>query len=41
MLEIAKINGQIQARDGRPVGNMVAANPQETVAVLRGWIHER
>ena len=41
MLEIAKINGQIRAETVDQVGNMVAANPQETVAVLRGWIHER
>jgi flagellar M-ring protein FliF len=41
MLEIAKINGQIRAETVDQVGNMVAANPQETVAVLRNWIHGR
>jgi flagellar M-ring protein FliF len=41
MLEIAKINGQIRAETVEQVGNMVAANPQETVAVLRNWIHGR
>jgi flagellar M-ring protein FliF len=41
MLEIAKINGQIRAETVDQVGNMVAANPQETVAVLRGWLHEK
>jgi flagellar M-ring protein FliF len=41
MMEIAKINGQLRADSVDQIGNMVKANPQETVAVLRNWIHER
>jgi flagellar M-ring protein FliF len=41
MMEIAKINGQLRADSVDQIGNMVNANPQETVAVLRNWIHER
>jgi flagellar M-ring protein FliF len=41
MMEIAKVNGQIRAESVDQIGNMVQGNPQETVAVLRNWIHER
>ena len=41
MMEVAKINGQIRADSVDQIGNMVKANPQETVAVLRNWIHDR
>ena len=41
MMEIAKVNGQIRAETVDQVGNMVVTNPQETVAVLRNWIHGR
>jgi flagellar M-ring protein FliF len=41
MMEVAKINGQVRADSVDQIGNMVKANPQETVAVLRNWIHER
>jgi flagellar M-ring protein FliF len=41
MMEVAKINGQLRADSVDQIGNMVKANPQETVAVLRNWIHER
>ena len=38
---VAKANGQIQAESLERIGDMVKSNPQETVSVLRGWIHER
>jgi flagellar M-ring protein FliF len=41
MIEVAKANGQIQAESLERIGDMVKSNPQETVSVLRGWIHER
>ena len=41
MIEVAKANGQIQANSLERIGEMVKSNPQETVSVLRGWIHER
>jgi flagellar M-ring protein FliF len=41
MIEIAKAHGQIHAESLEKIGEMVRGNPQETVAVLRNWIHER
>jgi flagellar M-ring protein FliF len=41
MMEVAKVNGQLRAESVEQIGNMVVGNPQETVAVLRNWIHER
>jgi flagellar M-ring protein FliF len=41
MMEIAKINGQMRSDSVDQIGNMVKSNPQETVAVLRNWIHDR
>lgn len=40
MIEIARVNGQVQAQSVERVGEIVKNNPQETVAVLRQWIHE-
>jgi flagellar M-ring protein FliF len=40
MLQIAKVNGEIQAEAIDSLGEMVKGNPQETVAVLRSWIHD-
>jgi flagellar M-ring protein FliF len=41
LLETARINSQIHADSLERIGEMVNANPQETVAVLRTWLHER
>ena len=41
MIEIAKITGQMRADSVERIGEMVNTNPQETVAVLRNWIHDR
>ncbi|HEX8164987.1 MAG TPA: flagellar basal-body MS-ring/collar protein FliF [Beijerinckiaceae bacterium] len=41
MIEMAKAHGQIQAESLERIGDMVRGNPQETVSVLRNWIHER
>jgi flagellar M-ring protein FliF len=38
---MAKAQGQIQAESLERIGDMVRGNPQETVSVLRNWIHER
>ncbi len=39
-LELAKINGQVQAETVERVVDMVRASPTETVEVLRNWIHD-
>jgi flagellar M-ring protein FliF len=41
MIELAKVNGQVQQQSLDRVGEMVKSQPSETVSVLRQWIHER
>ena len=41
MLAIAQIKGQLKAQSVEKIGALVAQNPQDSVAVLRGWIHEK
>ena len=41
MIELAKVNGQVQQQSLERIGEMVKASPSETVSVLRQWIHER
>jgi flagellar M-ring protein FliF len=40
MLEIAKVNGQVQSQSIDRIGEIVKANPQESVAIIRQWIRE-
>ena len=37
-LDFAKVNGQVQAASIEQMGELVASNPAETVAVLRNWM---
>jgi flagellar M-ring protein FliF len=39
MVTLNNVNGQVQAASVTRVGEVVKNNPQETVAVLRNWIH--
>jgi flagellar M-ring protein FliF len=39
MIEMSQISGAIQARSIEKVGEVASKNPQETVAILRQWIH--
>ncbi len=41
MLAIAQIKGQLKAQSVEKIGGLVSQNPADTVAVLRGWIHEK
>lgn len=41
MLEMAKVNGQVQAQSLERIGELVKENPSETVNVLRQWIHDK
>ena len=41
MIELAKVNGQVQQQSLDRIGDMVKTQPSETVSVLRQWIHER
>jgi flagellar M-ring protein FliF len=39
MIEMSQITGAIQARSIEKVGEVATQNPQETVAILRQWLH--
>jgi flagellar M-ring protein FliF len=41
MIELAKVNGQVQQQSLERIGELVKGNPVESVSVLRQWIHER
>lgn len=41
MIEMAKVNGQVQQQSLERVADLVKQSPTETVSVLRQWIHER
>ncbi|HEY8382404.1 MAG TPA: flagellar basal-body MS-ring/collar protein FliF [Microvirga sp.] len=41
MIELAKVNGQVQQQSLERIGELVKGNPIESVSVLRQWIHER
>ncbi len=41
MLAVAQIKGQLKAQSVEKIGGLVAQNPADSVAVLRGWIHEK
>jgi flagellar M-ring protein FliF len=41
MIELAKVQGQVQQKSLERIGELVSNNPAETVSVLRTWIHER
>jgi flagellar M-ring protein FliF len=39
LIEMSQFNGAIQARSIEKVGEVASKSPQETVAILRQWIH--
>jgi flagellar M-ring protein FliF len=40
MMEIARVNGQVQAKSIEKIGDMVRENPSATATIVRQWIHE-
>lgn len=40
MMEIARVNGQVQARSIERIGEIVKENPSATATIIRQWIHE-
>jgi flagellar M-ring protein FliF len=40
MIDIAQVQGQVHAQSVQKVGDLVDKNPNETVAVIRQWLHE-
>jgi flagellar M-ring protein FliF len=40
MIDIAKVQGQVHAESVKKVGELAERNPNETVAIIRQWLHE-
>jgi flagellar M-ring protein FliF len=40
MIDIAQVKGQVHAQSVQKVGELADRNPQETVAIIRHWLHE-
>lgn len=41
MIDIAQVQGQVHAQSVQKVGELADKNPNETVAIIRGWLHEQ
>ncbi len=40
MIDIAQVQGQVHAQSVQKVGELADKNPNETVSILRSWLHE-
>ena len=40
MIDIAQVKGQVHAQSVQKVGELADKNPNETVAIVRSWLHE-
>jgi len=40
MIDIAQVQGQVHAQSVQKVGDLADKNPNETVSILRQWLHE-
>jgi flagellar M-ring protein FliF len=41
MIDIAQVQGQVHAQSVQKVGDLAEKNPNETVAIIRSWLHEQ
>jgi flagellar M-ring protein FliF len=41
MIDIAQVQGQVHAQSVQKVGDLADKNPNETVAIIRQWLHEQ
>ena len=41
MIDIAKIDGQVKASSVKNVGEVVGNHPDEAIAILRSWLHDK
>ncbi len=41
MIDIAKIDGQVKASSVKKVGEVVGNHPDEAIAILRSWLHDK
>ena len=40
MIDMAQVQGQVHAQSVQKVGEIADANPNETVSIIRSWLHE-
>jgi flagellar M-ring protein FliF len=40
MIDVAQVQGQVHAQSLTKVGDLAQRNPQETVSIIRQWLHE-
>jgi flagellar M-ring protein FliF len=40
MIDISQVEGQVKESSVRKVGEIVSKHPDETVAIVRQWLHE-
>ena len=40
MIDIAQIEGQVRESSIRKIGELVQNHPEESLSILRGWLHE-
>ena len=40
MIDIAQVQGQVHAQSVQKVGELADRNPNETVSIIRNWLHE-
>jgi flagellar M-ring protein FliF len=40
MIDIAQVQGQVHAQSMQKVGELAERNPNETVAIVRQWLHD-
>ena len=40
MIDIAQVQGQVHAQSVQKVGELADRNPNETVSIIRSWLHE-
>jgi flagellar M-ring protein FliF len=40
MIDIAQVQGQVHAQSVQKVGELADGNPNETVSIIRSWLHE-
>jgi flagellar M-ring protein FliF len=40
MIDIAQVQGQVHAQSVQKVGELADRNPNETISIIRSWLHE-
>jgi len=40
MIDMAQVQGQVHAQSVQKVGELADANPNETISIIRSWLHE-